>query len=138
MSPLYQIKSPSLSFVQPCLWCRPSLSLSPQPAHWWEEEGIWDLGVRFVVAVPRPGSQAPQMGAGFCFLICVRKSSRNRMAYAKICRGEPWLLGLVNREDMREAAAARDCRYQMESARSHLCPRRSHWLQVGKSQRQQG
>lgn len=72
MSPLYQIKALSLlSLVQLCLWCRSSFSL-PQPTHWWREVEIWERKTGFLVAGPWPGSQALQMGAGFCFLICVQ------------------------------------------------------------------
>lgn len=50
------MKSPSLLFCAALPVYRLSLFLSPQPTHWWIEEGIWEMESGFLVAVPRPGS----------------------------------------------------------------------------------
>lgn len=120
MSPLYQIKAPSLlSFVQLCLWSRLSLvSHTSSPTH-----GVREMQSGFLVAVPLRCGRLPQTGAGFCFLICVQVGTEE-MAWVRICRGKCRLLAPANRGVAGDEAGSSQIPQTSggESDVSHLCP----------------
>lgn len=85
----------------------------------------------FPVAVPRPGSQAPQMRAGFCFLICVQVGTEWHVQKSV---GESTGSWVWSTERIRgRLTAARYCRYQTERVTCPVCvPQKSHGLWEGK------
>lgn len=95
--------------------------LSPS-AHSLVERG-GDLGEEDRFPGGRPLAWEPSPTNGSWLLFPDLCPSRNRMACVKIYRGEHQLLGLVNREEMREAGGS-DQILQIaggESNKSHLC-----------------
>lgn len=58
------------------------------------------------------------------------------MARAEICRGEHWLLGLVKREDTKEADSSQILQISDgESDMSHLCSTKVPWAAGGEGLR---
>lgn len=89
-------------------------------AHFSPPAGHLGDGVRFPGGSPQAWEPSPTNESWLLFPdLC---PSRNRVARAEICRGEHWLLGLVNREDTRETNSSQILQISDgESDMSRLC-----------------